>query len=342
MFDRCTLDEVAAALSHIDADERDTWVRMGMAVHHEFGPDGFSVWDSWSQTAASYTQGDARNTYKSFKAKSGGVTVATLFEEAIRAGYQPDKQQISEADKGAREKDRARRAAERAERERIEAELEARWHQVIGEAAEKVWDDLETGGKSPYLFRKKIKPFGTRFVPHGIVIEFMPDRPGVEVITGRDSITEFFNRKTDETKFRYLKPGCLVVPMYWHEDGRLANLQIIYEAGKKSFLKHGRVSGCYFMIGDMRADDPLVFTEGFATAASIHMATGAPVVVAFNCNNLPVVAEALRPLFSDRHFVIAADDDQGTAGNPGLSKASEAAQLVDGRVWVPSLPGVSA
>ncbi|WP_244101400.1 PriCT-2 domain-containing protein, partial [Burkholderia ambifaria] len=34
-----------AALSHVPADDRDTWVQMGMAIKAEFGEAGFDFWD---------------------------------------------------------------------------------------------------------------------------------------------------------------------------------------------------------------------------------------------------------------------------------------------------------
>lgn len=343
MFDRCTLDDVAAALCHIHADERGTWVRMGMAVHHEFGPEGFDTWDAWSQTAGNYNASAARDTYKSFKAKGGGITIATLFEEAMKAGYSPEKKQLTEAEQQQREAAREAREQARLLREAAETDLEQRWHGVIAAAAAEVWAGLAAGGKSPYLGRKKIKPFGARFVPHGIVVAFGPeDEPAVELITGREQITEFFALRDKDRALRYLKPGCLVVPLF-DIGGALGNLQIIYPSGEKSFLKHGPKAGLSYQLGDIAPASPIVFVEGFATGASVHIATGYPVVVALDAGNLPVVANAYAGLYSrEQHaFVIAGDNDVYTAGNPGLKKARQAANDVGGIVVVPTFGAVA-
>ena len=60
--------------------------------------------------------------------------------------------------------------------------------------------------------------------------------------------------------------------------------------------------------------------EGFATAATVHEATGSAVAVAFNANNLKPVAIALRAKFPSLEMVICADDDHLTEGNPGITK----------------------
>lgn len=118
--------------------------------------------------------------------------------------------------------------------------------------------------------------------------------------------------------------------------GKLWNLQQIYPDGTKRFLPGGKVSGCYCAIG--QPDGALVIAEGFATGASIHEATGRAVVVAFSASNLPTVALALRARYPDMQLTIAADDDHQTAGNPGLTKGTQAAQAVGGWLARPVFP----
>lgn len=125
--------------------------------------------------------------------------------------------------------------------------------------------------------------------------------------------------------------GALVIPM---RDGlELHSLQLIGEDGEKRFLAGGRVSGCCFLIGTL--DGTLCLAEGYATAASIHEATGHAVVVAFNAGNLLPVAQALRAEFPNLRLIVCADDDASTPGNPGLSKGREAAQAVGALLAVP-------
>src|SRR6185312_9474317 len=93
----------------------------------------------------------------------------------------------------------------------------------------------------------------------------------------------------------------------------------------KSFLAGGRVSGCFYTIAD-QPDRPLVICEGYATGASIHEATGFAVVAAISAGNLKTVSSALRSKWPSREIIIAADNDQWTPKNPGLSKGAEAAR----------------
>jgi len=68
--------------------------------------------------------------------------------------------------------------------------------------------------------------------------------------------------------------------------------------------------------------------EGYATGASIHAATGYAVAVAFNAGNLGPVVGAIRENHSEVQFIVCADDDAGTPGNPGLTHARDAARAV--------------
>lgn len=127
--------------------------------------------------------------------------------------------------------------------------------------------------------------------------------------------------------------GKLIIPLR-DEGGELHSLQFIVPDGSKLFLAGGRVAGCFFALPDNGAT-ALVICEGFATAASITEATGVPVVAAMNCGNLLAVAKTLRGKWPRRDFIIAADNDQWTDGNPGVTKAAQAAKASHARLIVP-------
>ena len=74
--------------------------------------------------------------------------------------------------------------------------------------------------------------------------------------------------------------GALVIPM--HSDGEIQSLQFINADGIKKFLTGGQVKGCFFIVGNFANAAALCIAEGFATAATIHEATGLPVVAAPN------------------------------------------------------------
>lgn len=130
-----------------------------------------------------------------------------------------------------------------------------------------------------------------------------------------------------------LQQGQLVVPMC-DASRVLQSLQFISAYGDKRFLSGGRVRGCYYGLGKLNG--VLGIAEGYATAASIHAATGYPVAVAFDAGNLESVARALRAKYLDLKLIVCADDDCRTDGNPGLTKAIEAALAVGGLLAIPT------
>ncbi|MEW5789525.1 MAG: toprim domain-containing protein [Pseudomonadota bacterium] len=125
----------------------------------------------------------------------------------------------------------------------------------------------------------------------------------------------------------------LVIPVR-NVAGQLHSLQFIGADGDKRFLTGGRLKACYCPIG--RPVDTLLLAEGYATAATVYEATGHATACAFNAGNLAPVARALRSKFPTLRIVICADNDIATPGNPGLTKAWEAARAVQGWVAVPT------
>ena len=65
--------------------------------------------------------------------------------------------------------------------------------------------------------------------------------------------------------------GALMVPLF-DPTGQISSLQFISAGGAKRFIKGGRVAGRYFVVGAMT--ETMCIAEGYATAASIHAATG--------------------------------------------------------------------
>lgn len=111
-------DRIASAISFIPSEERETWLQIGMAIKHEMGDEGFTLWDQWSQTAPNYNAQAARSVWKSFK--GSGVTMGTLVHTANSYGWvgddnyeRPTKDQLEA---------RRREAQERTTHEGIERE----------------------------------------------------------------------------------------------------------------------------------------------------------------------------------------------------------------------------
>jgi putative DNA primase/helicase len=92
--------------------------------------------------------------------------------------------------------------------------------------------------------------------------------------------------------------------------GELQGVQWISPDGDKIFGTGTRKEGRFHRIGEIDPAKPLAFAEGYATGASVHMATGWPVVVCFDAGNLEPVVSQWRKLYPELEFVIAADDDR--------------------------------
>ena len=127
--------------------------------------------------------------------------------------------------------------------------------------------------------------------------------------------------------------GALVLPLR-DLAGTLHSLQFISPAGEKRYLSGGKIAGCFFTLAD-KPESRLVLCEGYATGASVHEAADAATVCVMNCGNLLAVAKALRQKFPLREIIIAGDNDAWTDGNPGATKAAEAATAIGARLALP-------
>ena len=68
-----------SALEKLDgwrADDRDTWLRVGMALH-SVSPDLLDAWDTWSQQSSKYTPNECGRQWRSFQSDKG-VGLGTL------------------------------------------------------------------------------------------------------------------------------------------------------------------------------------------------------------------------------------------------------------------------
>lgn len=198
--------------------------------------------------------------------------------------------------------------------------------------ANEVWNAAVTlDGGHPYLMRKGV--------------------PGDGLRVG-DWTKEWVDPETGEVHETTV-PNALLVPIL-RKKGVIVSLQAIFPDSRnalnrsKDFLPGGEKRGCFFTIGKPGPVDGkivVVVCEGFATGASINLATGLGVVVAFDAGNLKPVAEKLRASMPGAVIMIAADNDQWTTKpikNPGLTRAREAATAVSGLVVAPTFTDTSS
>ncbi len=119
-------------------------------------------------------------------------------------------------------------------------------------------------------------------------------------------------------------------------DGKEQSLQFIpaEEDKKKRLLTGGKKTEGFFPIP--AKDGTLCIAEGYATAASIHLATGFACLVAIDANNLQAVAHIARANHPERTIILCADNDpkEGTTQNVGIEKATKAAQSINGLIAV--------
>lgn len=140
--------------------------------------------------------------------------------------------------------------------------------------------------------------------------------------------------------------GNLLVPVM-NADKELRGLQSIAPDGTKRFMPGIEKNGNFHMIADPGKDlaqGEILLAEGYATGATLHMATENPVAVAFDAGNLEPVAKKLRDKFPNAAITICADNDhqhtrrtpEGTElWNKGVELAQRAAQEVGGKVVTP-------
>lgn len=309
-YENLSNDTIRAALSFINNEERDIWVRMAMAVKTELGEDGFEIWDNWSRTGSSYNEKAAKQVWKS--AKIGrGVSIGTLIFEALAAGFRFDndnQQTITDEQAADRKREREIRIKQ-AEAEERQRQKEA------AEAAAAIWDSAEDieGNGHKYLKRKGV-------AAHGLRVGGWPLR-------NRDG------------EIYATAAGTLLIPIR-DKAGNLSSLQGIFERTPngyetdKAYLKDGKKSGGFHVIGKPEVGGVIAITEGYATGATIHEQTGWCVFVCFDRTNLEPVAKHVRTGWDGR-IVICADNDQFTKGNPGVTNANAAGKAAGAMVYVP-------
>ena len=309
-----------AALKYIPANvPREDWSRLAMAIKAEFPNDtGRELFTAWSETADNFDGRATRATWHSVKA-GGGITGATLLFEAKARGFDlaawhranttqgqapalsPAQQRQADA-----ERSRQRTANQAAELARKNAAQAAA---AIEAAAQ--WQAASESGSSPYLERKGVQPHGLRFALDALLVPL------------RDAAGKLWN-------LQRIAPAPPTPP----------------DAGPdKLFLKGGRVTGLFHVLhgtaapADIGPPAIVLVAEGYATAASLHQATGYPVAMACHAGNLGAVARALRELHPAALIVVCGDDDQATqertGSNPGRDKATAAARAVQGLAVFP-------
>lgn len=125
----------------------------------------------------------------------------------------------------------------------------------------------------------------------------------------------------------------LALPLQDHL-GVIHTAEFIAQDGTKDYLWGGRKKGCYFPVSEVPGG-PILICEGYATGASLALATGWTVICAMDCGNLLPAAQEIRKRHPNRSILFCSDNDQFSEDNPGATKASAAAKAVRGVVATP-------
>lgn len=148
-------------------------------------------------------------------------------------------------------------------------------------------------------------------------------------------------RGEDGVERRHAIGGRLIVPLRSVETGELRNVQTIAADGTKLYLAGAQKAGTALILGDVRAGEPIAVAEGYATAATVHVATDMAVAMALDTSNLGPVARELRRQDAGRALYMAADNDhhlplrEKPLPNAGKEKAEKIAADVGAVVLLP-------
>ncbi len=305
------VERLREALQYVPPHDRNTWLRMGMAIKSEVGETGFDIWDAWSQEADSYNARDARDVWKSIRPR-GKVTAGTLFHEAKANGWNDRCDYVRPSAEALAE--RRRSAEESAAHD--EAELQRERAATAAKAAAILKAATEVRAEHPYLERKRVAPVATLreidATAAAAILGYAPQSGG-EPLTGR----------------------LLAVPV--KRGDSLATLELIDGNGRKAALAgRGSKAGGFWSTERLPRGDgagcTLLIGEGVATALSASRASGHPAIAALSCGNLPAVAQAMRSRYPRAELVILAD-----LGN-GQAKAEQAARAVRAALALPEFP----
>ncbi len=196
------------------------------------------------------------------------------------------------------------------------------------------------------------KAYESSRYPANTLYPYLAEKSISQIAKIDDNLKEvvLFGRK--QIAFKILKPSNNV-----GEGDIYAGIQTIAFSHKdKKWVKKlsskpidGRwYQGHYALIGpepENNQETIIFITEGYATGASVHLATYESVFIAISANNIMSVAKMVRARFPQSQIVIAADNDikefkpHEEQGNTGVSCAIEAAREVRGSYTVPPTPG---
>lgn len=302
------INKVQSALLFIASNDRDTWIRMGMAIHSELGDAGFFLWDTWSQSADNYNQRDTESAWKSFTF-GAGITIGTLFHHAQQDGWTWGGPEASPEDIV------QQKAKLEIKNKAAESDRKAK-QEIARQNSNKLCEDAQAANdEHPHLVRKQCLATETlRQLPIDDVVKIIGYHP--------------------KSSGQLLRGEILLVPV--KIDGNISTIEMIDCDSRKSAVSGGRKSGGYWAAQEMpEVDSPditIAIGEGVSTVLSVKQATGYPVVAALTCHNLKPVAQQIKKHYPSAKIIILSD-----RGN-GQKEAEQSAIETGSLLAVPEFP----
>lgn len=220
--------------------------------------------------------------------------------------------------------------ANRAAAKHLEEKRKGEARQAAAWAAH-LWAHAQPVTEHDYLTRKGIKAHGLRQIASldGLIFD------------GLDESNQYRLQAAMQGG-----EGPLLVPMHDNK-GHVCGVQFIYgrahprkakiERDKEFWPTGMAMGGTFGLIGGLTRTGILLIAEGFATAASLHEATGLPVAYAFSANNLAKAGAQIRRAYPSLRILFCADDDylteQASGTNPGTQAAAEACAQIEHAAW---------
>lgn len=307
-------DQVRDALRFLSPEDRDDWVRIGMAIKAGLGDSlGWAVWSEWSALSDRYRERDARAVWRSIK-EGGGIRLGTLFALAREAGWRPGGDFVAPRRDPAEE--RRRREREAAEQRRRDQRAERAAREAVALLARASYEE------HPYLESK------------GFVPKSSPFGPG-QSRRGRGMVLD----------------GALLIPMRHSKTGEVVGVQKIDPDGGKLFHPPGvRASGAILRMGNQRRPKLTWWVEGYATGLSVVAALEGmyrredQVVVCFSSGNIPKVCRRGGIVLADHDWWRCTNRDCPytwdyeaetckRCGSRAVRPAGEKAALQTGLIW---------
>jgi hypothetical protein len=158
-----------------------------------------------------------------------------------------------------------------------------------------------------------------------------------------DTDTPYHTRKMIDLIGARLEGANVVVPLYDLSLSEVGHQTIKPDGTKRNSTGLDKSGGVFGLCGVLPEEGEVIVAEGWATTASVAMATGMPAVFAIDCHNLPLVCQKLLESRPRLQIIVAADNDDAgieAATKTGLRWAAPTQAGWDWNdVWVQSGQG---